>query len=35
MTNSFKYEVKIYYEDTLHQTFDAREYEDKIVNTLF
>ena len=34
VNNPYRLFYKIYYEDTPHQTFDAREYEDKIVKVI-
>mgnify|MGYP003949552643 CR=1 FL=1 len=34
ISNPYRLFYKIYYEDTPHQTFDAREYEDKIVKVI-
>ena len=34
INNPYRLFYKIYYEDTPHQTFDAREYEDKIVKVI-
>ena len=34
MSNSIVFPVTIYYEDTDHQTFDSREYENKIVKVV-
>ena len=34
INNPYRLFYKIYYDDTPHQTFDAREYEDKIVKVI-
>ena len=34
VNNPYRLFYKIYYDDTTHQTFDAREYEDKIVKVI-